>query len=317
MKKNFLGNTRMEVTEYCLGTLPMGPSQANLPSETCVEIIREAVKLGVNFIDTAETYNTQRYVGEAIKSFKREDVVIATKSPQAGYDEMARSVEKSLKDMDTNYIDIYHLHAVKASSDVLENRAGALKYLTHMKSKGVIKAIGISTHNVLTVNKAIENDNIDVIFPLINQIGLGILNGTKEDMIDAIGRASKKGIGIYAMKVLAGGNLLRDIRSNILWAKDIKGIASLSIGVVSTEELKFNLNIFGVKGLEGYGRLDTFKVKHLFIFKKICIGCGECVNACPNEALSLFEKKSKVDENKCILCGYCSPKCPQFAIRIL
>lgn len=295
----------------------MGPPQANLSSETCVGIIREAIKLGVNFIDTAETYNTQRYIGEAIKSFKREDVVIATKSPVAGYDEMARSVEKSLKEMDTDYIDIYHLHAARASLDVLEKRAGALKYLTRMKSEGVIKAIGISTHNVLTVNKAINNDDIDVIFALINQIGLGILDGTKEDMIDSIGRASKKGIGIYAMKVLGGGNLLRDIRSNVLWAKDVKGIASLSIGVVSTEELKFNLNIFGVKGLESYGRINTFKEKHIYILKRLCIGCGECVTACPNEALSLFEKKAKVDENKCILCGYCSLKCPQFAIRII
>ena len=73
------------------------------------------------------------------------------------------------------------------------------------KAKGIIRAVGISTHSVSAVRAAIEVSEIDVIFPIINIEGLGILHGTKADMEQAIRQASQKGKGVYAMKALGGG----------------------------------------------------------------------------------------------------------------
>ncbi|MHB8126112.1 MAG: 4Fe-4S binding protein [Desulfitobacteriaceae bacterium] len=49
----------------------------------------------------------------------------------------------------------------------------------------------------------------------------------------------------------------------------------------------------------------------------LCVGCGTCVEACPNSALSVFNGKAVVDENACLLCGYCNPICPEFALRLV
>ncbi len=312
LQKFTLGQTGLEVTEFCLGVLPVGPLQANLSVDESVTIIKTALNYGVNFLDTAEMYGTQSYLGKALEG-RRSEVVIATKSASATYDEMAKSVEKSLKELKTDYIDIYHLHAARDTAEVFSKRAGALKYLHKMKDEGIIKAVGISTHNVTIVDAAAERADIDIVFPLINKTGLGINGGTKEDMITAIGKASAHGKGLYAMKALGGGNLIEEIDDAINWVRDIQGISSVAVGVVSERELAYDLNIFG---LDIQVSRVLLKRKKLMI-SPFCKGCETCIEACPNGALSMLEGKAQVNREKCLLCGYCSPKCPEFAIRLI
>ena len=317
MKKVKLGNSNLEVSELCLGVLPMGPLQANLPEDECVDIIRAALDKGVNFLDTAEMYSTQTYVAKAVKE-RRNEVVIATKSNAKTYDKMATSVKKSLEELNTDYIDIYHLHAARATEEVFNERKGALKYLTEMKKKGIIKAIGISTHGVRAVEKAAEIDEIDIVYPLINQKGMGILQGNVSDMIEAIKKCHQAGKGTYAMKILGGGNLVRDIEGSINFVRDIDEMDAISMGVTKVEELDYNLYLFGADNIKLDKLPDTTSSKKLYIFKKVCKSCGNCIENCPNEALSFDEnEKAVVDHDKCLLCGYCSPECPAFAIRLI
>ncbi|MFY9605102.1 MAG: 4Fe-4S binding protein, partial [bacterium] len=64
--------------------------------------------------------------------------------------------------------------------------------------------------------------------------------------------------------------------------------------------------------------LGTPEIKQKrILISAFCAGCGSCVKACPNGALSLQEGKAVVDHSKCILCGYCNPVCPDFAIRLI
>ena len=315
LNKSRLGNTNLNVTEYCLGALPMGPNHKNLSEKDCIELINIALDNGVNFIDTAERYGTEGYIGKAVAN-RREEIVIATKSWAKTYDEMAKPFEKSLKELNTDYIDIYHLHAGRADIDVLDHRKGALEFLLEMKEQQVIKAVGISTHSVGIVKKAAEREEIDIVFPLINKTGLGIVDGSKKSMLEAINKASKNGKGIYAMKALGGGNLLNDIKSNIDWVRSIKGISSIAIGVVTPHELKYNLKLFGVDKFSEVTKPDNI-MKKLHILKWNCIGCNQCVDTCPNYAISLVDGVATVDRKKCILCGYCSPGCPKFAIRLV
>ncbi len=296
----------------------MGPLQSDLGEERCLEIITRAVKLGVNFIDTAEGYKTQPYLGKFLKT-SRKSVVVATKSHAKTDDEMAASVEKSLLELQTEYIDIYHLHSVRDCPKVFEERKGALQRLHQLKEEQVIRAVGLATHNVKVVNAAAGRDDVDILFVLINKAGMGIVDGTTADMVKAIEKAANSGKGIYVMKALAGGNLLPEFHSALEWARQLKGISSVSVGVVSVKELLQNLKQFGLKTpeTERVSPEITIKDKRLHILERLCTGCAKCVDSCPNNALFLEGEKARINHDNCILCGYCSPHCPLFLIRMV
>ncbi len=296
----------------------MGPLQSDLGEERCLEIITRAAELGVNFFDTAEGYKTQPYLGKYLKN-KRSGIVVATKSHAKTDDEMAVSVEKSLLELQTDYIDIYHLHSVRDCPKVFEERKGALRKLNQLKQEQIIKAVGLATHNVKVVNAAAERDEVDILFVLINKAGMGIVDGTTAEMVEAIEKAAHAGKGLYVMKALAGGNLLPDYHEALSWARRLEGISSVAVGVVSIKELLQNLKHFGLKTpeTENVSPDITIKEKKLHILERLCTGCATCVEACPNNALFLEGEKAKINHENCILCGYCSPHCPLFLIRMV
>lgn len=185
------------------------------------------------------------------------------------------------------------------------------------KAKGIIRAIGISTHAVGIVRRAAEIKEIDIIFPIINKLGIGIVGDSIEGMIKAISKAYKTGKGLYAMKALGGGHLIDQLEKAFNFVRKIQGISSVAVGMVNQEELGLDLKIFNDEDISQ--ELLTQKIKpskRLFI-SRFCKGCGTCVKACPNNALSLKNGKAVVDHKLCILCGYCNPVCPEFAIRLI
>jgi len=316
MKKYSLGKTGIKVTELCFGALPIGPLQANISVEEGAELIRAALERGINFIDTAEAYKTYHHIREALEGYNNE-VIIATKSSAETYKKMEQSIKDALESLERTYLDIFLLHAARVTPSVFEERAGAFQCLQDYKAKGVIRAIGISTHAVGIVRRAAEIKETDVIFPIINKLGMGIIDGSVDDMVKAISEADKVGKGLYAMKALAGGHLIDQLEESFNFVRNIRGISSIAVGMVNQEELELNLKIFNDEDISQ--KLLTQKIKpgkRLFILS-FCIGCGTCVKTCPNNALSLENGKAVVDHKLCILCGYCNPVCPEFAIRLI
>jgi predicted aldo/keto reductase-like oxidoreductase len=313
LKKRQLGQTGLEVSELCYGVLPMGPLQKDLPKEECVALLQEAVRKGINFFDTAESYFTQDYIGEAFRGCT-EPLVIATKSQAASYAEMQASVEKSLLELERDVIDIYHLHAARVDENVFAERSGALQCLQDYKAKGKIRAVGIATHNVKVVELAAERDDIDVVFALLNKAGRGIIGGTAEEMAAAVNKVGATGKGVYIMKALAGGNLLDEMDAAFEFVRRVEGGRAVAVGMINREELAYNCAYFA--GEELPEKSISVAKKKLSI-QRFCIGCGTCIEHCPNEALSMQDGKAVVDHDLCILCGYCSPHCPEFAIRMV
>ena len=318
MKKNLLGNTGLEVTELCFGVLPMGPNQFGLPPDEGGDLIAEGIMSGINFLDTAQSYSTYPHIKNALDKIgsKKYDLVIATKSSAVTYSDMAQAVEEARQSLDRDVIDIFHLHAARVDSKVFEERKGAIDCLIDCKYKGIIRAIGISTHSVDVVRAAKNVSEIDVIFPLINVAGLGILHGTRDEMAQAIQEAASKGKGVYAMKALGGGNLLSDREGAINYVRSLDGVSSVAIGMVNKEELEMNLRIFeGDQVPEDLAEKTAHSKK--LIIQDFCRGCGSCVDVCPNMAMKVVNGKAVNDKEKCILCGYCAPVCPEFAIRLV
>lgn len=315
MQYRLLGKTGIRVSRLCFGALTIGPLQANLPLRQGAGIIRKALEAGVNFIDTAELYRTYPYIKKAIKGIKNE-VVIASKSYAYTYQAMKQSVEYALKQLARDYIDIFMLHETESILTIRGHRE-AVEYLLEAKEKGILRAIGISTHNVEGVTGGAAVPEIDVIHPLINIAGIGIKGGTAEDMLLAIKDAAGRGKGLYAMKALGGGNLLDRTKAAFDYIMSISDLASVAVGMSSNEEVEYNTRLFSGHQIPVALEAKLKRQPRRLHIEDSCQGCGKCVDRCSAGALKILGGRVVVDELICTLCGYCGTACPDFNIRVI
>lgn len=153
-----LGKTNEKIPAIGLGTYGIGGYMHSDYSKDkeAIELIRYAIEIGLNFIDTAEMYgsgHTEELIGEAIMGL-REKVFIATKvSPSHfSYEEVIKACERSLKRLKTTYIDLYQLHWPNPSIPIKET----MKAMEYLVDKGKIRYIGISNFSVEETKEAME-----------------------------------------------------------------------------------------------------------------------------------------------------------------
>ncbi len=316
MEYNILGKSGIKVSKLCFGALTIGPLQANLPVDKGSMVINEAIDRGVNFIDTAQLYKTYPYIKRALCSDNAKDIVVATKSYAYSSETAEESLKEAMEELNRDYIDIFLLHE-QENEYTLKGHYEALKYFVKMKEKGFIRAVGISTHTVAAVKAVLKFDEIDVIHPLINKNGLGIMDGTAGDMVEALKEAKAINKGIYGMKPLGGGNLLNSIDECFDFVLNLPFLDSIAVGMQRTEEVVANVLRFnGEKIPEEISSQLSRKNRKLHI-DFWCKKCGNCVKACGAKALKIEDNKLIVDRDKCVLCGYCSSYCPEFCIKVV
>ena len=306
-----LGRTGIKVSRLCFGTLTMSPMQAKLSRQEGARLILRARERGVNFLDAAELYDSYGYIGEALKSDR--DMVVAAKS--YCYDEKTAqaSLEKCLREIGRDWVDLFMLHE-QESIHTLRGHEGALTYLNRQKEKGRVRAVGVSTHYAGCVRSAATFGGIDVIFPIVNMEGLGVADGSREDMERAVAFARECGIGMYAMKALGGGHLIPRRREAFRYALSVEGISSVAVGMQRDEEVDYNCDLFeGLEPNEELARRD----KRRLLIDFWCEGCGRCARRCGQGAIQVIDGRARVDESKCVLCGYCGSVCPQFCIKVV
>ncbi|HHT73087.1 MAG TPA: 4Fe-4S binding protein [Firmicutes bacterium] len=314
MEYRELGKTGLVVSRLCFGALTIGPLQRQLSPAEGGAVISRAFAQGVNFLDTAELYGTYPHVREALKSCRKpEEMIIATKSYAYSREGMAESLEKARREMDLDVIPIFLLHE-QESRHTLRGHRPALDYLLDAKAKGVVRAVGISTHFVDAVWAAGEIQEIDVISPLINVTGIGIQGGTRDEMLEAIAYAAQQGKGVYAMKPLGGGHLLSSWREALEFCLSRDELASIAVGMKSIEEVDHNVSFFrGERHIANPG--NGHRKLHVDDW---CVGCASCVTACPNSALDIVDGRAQVvNAESCVFCGYCGASCPEFAIKVI
>jgi len=310
-----LGKTEFEVSRICFGTLTIGPLQKNYSIAQGVEVLKQASENGINFFDTAELYETYPYLNGLLKAVKK-PVIIASKSYAYTFEGMMDSIEKARREIDRDYIDIFLMHE-QESALTIKGHYPAWEALLTAKEKGIVKAVGVSTHHVQGVSAAKELAGIDVIHPIINYKGLGIVDGTVEDMLQEIKSARVQGIGMYGMKALGGGNLSGDYLKALQYVFAIKELDAVALGMQDISEIQANCMI-----LKGTQLPEELHMKLLEQDKRLrieswCSNCGECIKKCSQGALSFNElQELKVQHEKCILCGYCSTVCSDFCIKV-
>jgi len=315
LKYNQLGKTGLKVSKLCFGTLTLSPLQKNLSLDSGVSLLKDAYNLGVNFYDTAELYHNYDYLKKAFS--KIDDVIISTKS--YSYDEKTAilSLEKARKGLDRDIIDVFMLHE-QESNLTFKGHMQAIEYFLKMKQKGVIKSFGISTHFIKAVKDAIKTDYIDAIHPLINLSGIGIVDGSTDEMLEQIDIAHSKGIGIYTMKPLGGGHLINQKKEALDFALSMKSADSIAIGIQSQDELIYNVNRFlGITNDKALEQKLANKERKLHVHTDWCIKCGKCIDRCNHNAISFQNDEITIDHDKCVICSYCSSVCSEMAIKII
>ncbi|MCJ0951043.1 aldo/keto reductase [Mammaliicoccus sciuri] len=199
-KRVKLGKSNIEVNSIGLGTNAVGGHNLypNLDEEQGKNVVRAALDNGVNLLDTAFIYGpgrSEELVGEVVKEYNREDVVIATKGAHYfdGDDTklsndpefLKEQVENSLERLQTDYIDLYYIHF----PDDETPKDKAVAALQELKDAGKIKAIGVSNFTLEQLKEANKNGNVDVIqheYNLLNRENEHILEYTAEHDITFI-----------------------------------------------------------------------------------------------------------------------------------
>ena len=315
MKQNALGNTGIQVSKICFGSLTMGPLQRNLSTFEGASLIEYAYERGVNFIDTAELYDTYAHIREALKRIPRDKLIIASKCYAFSEETAKVSFEKALKELDTDYIDVFMLHE-QVSDHTIRGHYEAIEYFLKMKQQNKIKAIGISTHYISGVLAAMKYPEIQIVHPITNVNGLGIQDGSRSDMEIALKAYKAIGGGVFGMKPLGGGNLLSSLDACFDYILEQDYIDSIAFGMQSFEEIDYNIKRVNGEEISSELAQKVSKNDKKLQIADWCIGCGACVKKCDHKALSINNSLVVVDRNRCVLCGYCASVCPEFCIKV-
>ncbi len=247
MEKIELGGTGIYVSRLGLGTVKFGrnqgvkyPSDFELPNDTHLQnLLNLAQSLGINMLDTAPAYGTsEKRLGVLLKE-RRQDWVIVGKAGEefedgkSSYiftpDHFEKSLERSLKRLDTDYLDVLMIHSDGTDLDVLNNDA-LIRKMHDFKDQKLVKAIGASTKTADGGVKALEL--MDVI--------MATYNADYQDEKPALDYAAKHNKGVILKKALSSGHNT-DIQSALNFVFSHPAVASTIIGTINLEHLKNNV----------------------------------------------------------------------------
>jgi aryl-alcohol dehydrogenase-like predicted oxidoreductase len=244
-----LGNTGLEVSK-----LGIGPP-TNLSFEEGGRLLTDSYRLGVNFWDTSDDYGTHPHIASALKHVPRKAVVISTKTYAKSGEEANKSFQSSLEELNTDYLDIFLLHSVE--SDMIDDCRQVLQKMKELKTTGIVKAIGLSTHSVAVAQKAAQIEELDIIMAVCCKANQALINkfnelihledGSMQDMFRALKLAHDNGKGIVAMKVLGGEipPLVANYKVAIKGVAQLEFVDAMVIGMRSLAEVKKNIMTIG------------------------------------------------------------------------
>lgn len=336
MEKVILSERLQPVSRLAFGSLTLSPLQAGSDVECAAGTVAYAFSRGINFIDTAEYYENYHIIRRAFEKFEGSDgIVLSTKTYAYDKATAEASVEKARRETGRDVIDIFMLHE-QESYNTLRGHMEALEYLFECRERGIIRAVGASMHHVAAVRGVIrlaaEGIRLDVIHPIYNKSGIGIADGTLEEMAQAVSEAHALGIGVFGMKALAGGHLCANAEEAFDFVLDSGFIDAVAVGMQSEAECDANIEYFTRRSFSAEAKRRLSEKERRLHVEEYCEGCGQCVERCPVGALKLVENPpsdaptgefvrtfthhAECDTERCVLCGYCSGVCPMFALKV-
>ncbi len=312
-----LGKTGITVPQNAFGALPIQRDS----EEVAAKLLRKAYDGGMRFFDTARGYtDSEEKVGKAFSGYvPRENIYIATKSQARTAKALREDLETSLKNLKTDYIDLYQLHCVDKCYRPGDSE-GLYEVLLEEKEKGRIRHIGITAHKIGVAEEIVESGLYETLqFPfsyLASERDIKLVNACRE-----------KGMGFIAMKGLSGG-LITNSKAAFAYIYNFDNVLPIW-GIQRDHELNEWLE-FMENPQEMTTELSKFiEADRKELMGEFCRGCGYCmpcpaeiqINQCarmmlmirraPSDAW-LTEKWQKEMQkiNNCMHCNSCMSKCP-------
>ncbi len=312
-----LGKTGLKISRLGFGGIPIQRVDASVTKQ----LIKSMAEKGINYIDTARGYTvSESYLGEALEGY-RDKFILATKSMNRTKEGMAADIDISLKNLKTDYIDIYQVHnpSLKELEQVMEP-GGALEALYEAKEAGKIGHIGLTGHTIELFEKAVTLDWVETfMFPY------NIVETQGEEVMK---QCTEKNIGFIVMKPLAGG-AIEDANLALRFICSNKDVSVVIPGMYDTKEIDINLNAVENNSpltKEELTKIDTIRQQLGNNFCRRCNYCQPCSVGINISTVFLLQgyldrygledwAKARYDgvpvkASACIECGACEPRCP-------
>jgi aryl-alcohol dehydrogenase-like predicted oxidoreductase len=256
-----LGRTDARVTVLALGC---GSRLSSYGTEDrAVEAINLALDLGIKYIDTAQSYGngkSETWVGQVMKQ-RRNGVFLATKISTRNGDEALRSMDESLKRLQTDHLDLVHIHGLNGEDDLakVEAKDGVMQALYKLREQKVTRFIGITSHyDPMALKSALEHNDFDCVQMALNAALQGMTDGPHKMIINpsmktsfetvALPVAKRKNLGVLAMKVTGQEDLVGDGGGKASMEKLFQyalslPIAAAVIGMPKLEHIRRNVEL--------------------------------------------------------------------------
>jgi len=280
-----LGKTGLKVSEISLGAMRLKEPA----------VMFKALDLGVNFIDTAHSYqngNNEKMIGKVAKEYGRKKIFIATKvhpfqlqeKVQEEFRMLAKKtldekIEESLKRLQTDYVDVLFIHNIMDKS--WPQNQEVLAFLEKVKKAGKARFVGVSIHDprcyIETIDQVLKAPIYDVILAWYN------FKSPKEHG-DALSKARKANLGIITMKTQAGGyqkgstDSVSPNQAALKWVLDKDFVDCAIPGMVNMEQLTENVGAVGKK--VGWSDRKILHAYYNAIRHQYCVMCGNCAKTC-------------------------------------
>lgn len=339
----------------CMRFPVINRDNSHIDEEKAIKMLHYAIDNGVNYIDTAYPYHGQTsevLVGKALKGGYREKVKLATKLPiwlVKTPEDCDKFLDEQLKKLDTEYIDLYLVHALDKEKFKKVKELGIWDFLCRAKESGKIKNIGFSFHDdVKTFKEILDTYDWDFCQIQYNYMDINTQAGD-----EGLAYAASKGVPVVVMEPLRGGKLAKNPPEEVMYELQETGMTPAELAlrwVWNHPEVKVVLSGMGTmeQVQENLKTADkayasSLTEKELKVVSDIrnsynsrtkvgCTGCGYCM-PCPagvdipenfsiyNEAFiyddldSIKSYYNRMDEKKrassCVKCGKCEKLCPQ------
>lgn len=310
-----LGRTGLQVSKSGFGALPI----QRISFDEAKTILRKAYDEGINFFDTARMYtDSEEKIGYALADV-RSRIVIATKSHAHDKKTLLSHLETSLRNLKTDYIDIYQLHNPQELPEAADED-GLYAALAEAKQKGLIRFIGITNHSNKLAMEAAASGMYDTIqFPL-NTL-------SSEEDLRLIAACKERNIGVIAMKALSGG-LITNAATTFAFLRQYDNVVPIW-GIQRLSELDQFIAMEKNPPVLDEAMWQAIHKDRSELAGDFCRGCGYCM-PCPvgieipiQARISLllhrapyqvflednFKEKMDLIE-QCVECGQCRSQCP-------
>lgn len=236
-----LGRSGIRVSRLAQGTGTRGFNKSSnqirkLGDRGLADLLVAGVDSGLSFWDLADGYGSHPHARLALQTVRRDRVVILTKTRASTEAEMRDDLDRFRREIGTDQIDIVLLHAL-SRADWPEQKAGAMAVLAEAKARGVIRAHGVSCHDLGAMKTAAASAWVDVDLARLNPAGV-LMDGTPDEVVAVLRTMKRAGKGVIGMKILGEGRLRDRVDEALQFALAQDVLDAFTIGAEDPQELQ-------------------------------------------------------------------------------